>query len=238
MVENTKAVVIHYFAYSDTSIILKAYTQKFGYSSYLVKGFKKRKKNKVNLHPFALIEISAIHNNDGGLNFARSISSYKPLDSISLNPIKSSIVMFLAEWLYHTVSVGEQDEAFFNWLSPAIEKLNTEQNPANFHLWFLFNLTKHMGFYPQGKKTTKTPFFNLSEGEFTNGSIPGDKLNNEESKLLDSFLENNYQKIIGINLTKLNRLNLLRFFHDYFQICQNNEFKLKSFSILLQIFDD
>ena len=136
MLVSTRAVVIHSFAYSDTSIILKAYTEKFGYTSYLLKGYKKRKKDKVLLHPLGLIEISANHKNENGLHLGRSISNYLPLHEISINPIKSGIAMFLAEWLFHTVRVGEEDQDFFSWLVWAIESLNNELKPENFHLCF------------------------------------------------------------------------------------------------------
>lgn len=238
MLESTRAVVIHSFAYSDTSIILKAYTEKFGYASYLLKGYKNRKKNKVLLHPLALIEISANHKNDGGLHLGRTINTYLPLHNISANPVKSAIAMFLAEWLFHTVRVGEENTEFFGWLAQSVEKLNDNRKPENFHLWFLLNLTGFMGFYPQGQKTQQTPVFNLTEGEFTGSSFPGDRLTSAESAWLEKLLNNDYKNTQQIKLNRLNRRGLLRFFHDYFQICQNNEFKIKSFDILLQIFDD
>jgi DNA repair protein RecO (recombination protein O) len=238
MIVSTRAVVIHSFSYSDTSIILKAYTEKFGYNSYLLKGYKKQRKNKVLLHPLGLIEISAVHKNDNGLYFGRSISTYLPLHEMFANPVKSSIAMFLAEWLFHTVSIGEGDSVFFNWLIQAIEKLNNENNPENFHLWFLLNLSRFMGFYPQGNRTNQTPVFNLTEGEFANTNVSGDMLTEQESNILNLLLYNDYEAIIKFELNRLTRRNMLRFFHDYFQICLNNEFNLKSFDVLLQIFDE
>ena len=95
-----------------------------------------------------------------------------------------------------------------------------------------------MGFYPQGEKTKQTPLFNLSEGEFTEATFPGDRLTEQESAWLDLLININYAETLKVKLSRLSRRGLLRFFHDYFQICQNNEFKLKSFDILLQIFDD
>ena len=238
MTEITRAVVIHTFPYSDTSLILKAYTEKFGYTSYLLKGYKKRKKDKVLLHPLSLIEISAVHKNNSDLHMGRSVSSYKSSQNIMLDPIKSGVAMFLAEWLFHTVRIGEADEIFFNWLVQAIDKLNDSEHPGNFHLWFLLNLSQFMGFYPQGRKSTKTPIFNLTEGEFTNETIQGDLLTEEESEWLDLLLNSNYESTEKIKLSRINRRKLLRFFHDYFQICLNNDFRLKSSDILFQIFDD
>jgi DNA repair protein RecO (recombination protein O) len=238
MTETTRAVVIHTFSYSDTSLILKAYTEKFGYASYLLKGYKKRKKNKILLHPLNLIEIGAVHKSNTDLHIGRSVNSYRSVQNITLSPVKSSIAMFLAEWLFHTVRIGEADQPFFNWLVQAIERLDKSDYPGNFHLWFLINLSKFMGFYPQGKKSIKTPLFNLTEGEFMDKSIPGDLLSEEESEWLDLILNSNYGSIDKIKLNRLNRHKILSFFHHYFQICLNNDFRLKSFDILLQVFDD
>ena len=238
MTEITRAVVIHTFSYSDTSLILKAYTEKFGYTSYLLKGYKKRKKDKILLHPLGLIEIGAVHKNNSDLHMGRSVNSYKPVQNITLDPVKSTIAMFLAEWLFHTVRIGEADMVFFNWLEQAIERLDNSEHPENFHLWFLLNLSRFMGFYPQGRKNIKTPIFNLTEGEFTNGSIPGDLLSEEESELLDRIINSSYELTEKIKLSRLNRRKLLQFFHDYFKVCLNSDFRLKSFDILFQIFDD
>ena len=238
MNENTRAVVIHTFSYSDTSLILKAYTEKFGYTSYLLKGYKKRKKDKILLHPLGLIEISAIHKDNTDLHFGRSVNSYKPVQNITFDPVKSSIAMVLAEWLFHTVRIGEADKVFFIWLIQAIERLDKSEHPENFHLWFLLNLSKFMGFFPQGRKSIKTPIFNLTEGEFTNGSTPGDLLSKDESEWLNLLIISNFETIEKIKFSRSNRRKLLQFFHDYFQICLNNDFRLKSFDILFQIFDD
>jgi DNA repair protein RecO (recombination protein O) len=238
MTEITRAVVIHTFSYSDTSLILKAYTEKFGYTSYLLKGYKKRKKDKVLLSPFSLIEIGAVHKSSTDLHMGRSVNSYRSVQNIAINPVKSSIAMFLAEWLFHTVRIGEPDEAFFNWLIQAVERLDQSDYPVNFHLWFLLKLSDFMGFYPQGKKSIKTPIFNLTEGEYTSKSTPGDLLSAEESEWLDLIMNGNYESIKKLKLNRLNRRKILRFFHDYFQICLNSDFRLNSFDILLQIFDD
>jgi len=238
MTEITRAVVIHTFSYSDTSLILKAYTEKFGYTSYLLKGYKKRKKDKILLHPLGLIEIGAVHKNDTDLHMGRSVNSYRAVQNITLNPVKSGIAMFLAEWLFHTVRIGEADGVFFNWLIQSIERLDKSKHPGNFHLWFLLNLSQYMGFYPQGRKNIKTPIFNLTEGEFTNGSMPGDLLTDQESEWLDLLIDSNYETTEQIKFSRINRRKLLQFFHDYFQICLNSDFRLKSFDILFQIFDD
>ena len=197
-----------------------------------------RKKDKILLHPLALIEIGAVHKSNTDLHMGRSVNYYKSVQNITLNPVKSGIAMFLAEWLFHTVRIGEADKVFFNWLEQAIERLNYSDYPVNFHLWFLLNLSKYMGFYPQGRKSTKTPIFNLTEGEFTNRSIPGDLLSEEESEWLDQIMNSNFESTEKIKLSRLNRRKLLQFFHDYFQICLNSDFRLKSFDILFQIFDD
>jgi len=238
MVENTRAVVIHSFSYSDSSLIVKAYTEKFGYVSYILKGYKKQKKNKILLHPLALVEFSANHKNADNLVFARSVNTFLALKSIPLDPVKSGISIFLAEWLSHTVRIGEGEPDFFRWLEQAISALDLMEKPANFHLWFLLNLCRFLGFYPQGNQSGAKQLFDLNEGAFTDNPHKTNALSVEESYLLDKFIQTELQNIDTIEINYNMRRKLLRSFHHYFQIHLNYEFELKSFDILMLIFND
>lgn len=236
MTETTKAVVVHVFPYSETSLIAKTYTRKFGFSTYIFKGIKKRRKDKALLFPLSLVEISALHKSDGELNFGRTIHGYQSHPNLHSNPVKSTIAMFLAEWLLKTLAVGEADEDLFDWIEKSLELLEQTKTPANYHLWFLIRLTHYMGFIPANNFSAGQSVFNLDEREFTSGSVPGDKLQPNESRLLKHLLEDSYNDIMILRVNAFERRNLLYFFHHYFQKCLNLEFELKSMEVLIQIF--
>jgi len=238
MLLSTRAVVIHTFPYSDTSVIMRAYTEKVGFASFLLKGYKRNKKQKTQLHPLAIIELSFLERNNSSLHITRNVSSQNPHMNLLMDPIRSGVAIFLSEWLAHTIKEDEEgDPRFFSWLINAIELLNSAETIANYHLWFILELSKFMGFSPQGEKTTSTPLFSLTEGSFTNRGSTTESLNEEESTLFDQLMKRNYEEISELPLNKRERSNLLHLFHAYFQLHIDKEFKLKSLEILKQLYD-
>lgn len=239
MLLNTKALIIHTFPYSDSSVIVKAYTEQFGYSSFLLKGFKKNRKQKINLHPLALVEITCTASNTSDLKFVRNIALLNPYSDIITNPLKSGLAMFLAEFLGHTINADQEgDTVFFSWLHQAVNSLNTLNSFSNFHLWFLLNLSDFMGFAPQGEREQNTPHFNLVEGSFLARGSSNENLNDKESTLLNSILNKSYDEIAKEAFSRVERLVLLRLLHRYFQIHIEKEFTLKSLDVLSELYID
>lgn len=238
MLQNTRAIVIHTFPYSDSSLILKAYTEKFGYASFLLKGFKKNRKQKVILHPMALVEISALVNSNSSLKVARSIDLQNPYSQILMDPVKSGMAMFLAEWLGYSIhEEGDGDHDFFDWLTNAVDSLDHSNSIANFHIWFLIKLSGFLGFAPQGRRSADYPYFNIKEGQFASaGSFHGN-LNTNESLLLNEVLNKNLQEISLVKLSKNERAQLLQLIKHYYQIHLEKEFNLKSLDVLTQLYD-
>ena len=238
MLRSTRAVVIHTFPYSDTSVILRAYTEEIGFTSFLLKGYKKNRKQKTQLHPLAIVEISFLERSNSTLHFVRNVSSQNPHMNLLMDPVRSGIAMFISEWLGHTIKEDEEgDPRFFAWLLNAIDILNSSELIANYHLWFLLELSKYMGIAPQGERTAVTPLFCIAEGAFTNRGSNTENLSEEESILFDLLMKKNFKEISEHSLNKGERSNLLYLFHLYFQLHLDKNFKLKSLEVLKQLYD-
>jgi DNA repair protein RecO (recombination protein O) len=239
MLLSTRAFIIHSFPYSDSSIIVKAYTEKLGFSSFLLKGFKRNRKQKVNIHPLALVEISCSVNEQINLKTGRSISLVRPYSEIMSNPVKSGMAMFLAEFLSHTLNEDKEgDSDFFSWLIDAIDQLESSRSIANFHLWFLLRLSDFLGFAPQGKRTMESPYFNIKEGSFIKIGEAIENSSESESLLIDSILHKNLWEINEIAFSRKERALLLNLLHTYFQDHLEKEFSLKSLDILSHLYSD
>ena len=81
MLVSTEAIVLSYLKYSETSIIVKCFTQSDGLKSYLIKGVRSAKKKKINIgffQPLTILEIDANHRNQGSLESIRSAKIIKP----------------------------------------------------------------------------------------------------------------------------------------------------------------
>jgi DNA repair protein RecO (recombination protein O) len=241
MLQTTKGIVIHHFKYGEKSVIAKIYTEKFGLQSYLLNGVRNQKsKNKaVYLQPLSLVEINGFYKESKGLQKAKSIGLDIPFKTIPFNISKSSIAFFLTETLYKSIKEEEPNNELFNFLYSAIQVLDLkEEDYTNFHLLFLAQLTKYLGFYPQitGVKDNTQLYFDLQEGVFVN-------LQPHHNAFLEPSTSSMFYAVFGINFDTMKKLTintkqrklLLTAFLDYYNLHLSNFDNLKTLAVLEEV---
>ncbi len=237
MIESTEAIVINSIKYGDTSLITTCYTKKCGIKTYLLKGVLKSKKTKLKsayFQPLMQLNLTANHNNKGTLNSIREVEILNFYQSIYTDIKKQTIALFLAETLYFAIREEEQNKALYKYLKTSLLWLDTHDNISNFHLLFLLNLTKFLGFYPE-MNGINTPYFDLVEGKFTNQN----KINSVSGENLKQF-----KKLLGINFDVLhqvdfsaaNRQVVLSILIQYFELHLGGFKKPKSLNVLKAVF--
>ena len=76
MLKKTKGIIFHQVKYSESSVIVKIYTELLGLQSYILKGVRKKKsKIKSNLlQPLTLVEMEVYHKENSEINFIKENS--------------------------------------------------------------------------------------------------------------------------------------------------------------------
>ncbi|MFN8274574.1 MAG: DNA repair protein RecO [Flavobacteriaceae bacterium] len=192
MLVKTQAIVISSVRYQEKSLIVRCFTASDGLKSYFVRDAFSSKKNLQKIayfQPLTLLEIEAIHKNKGSLEQFKEIKLHQAYEQISTDIRKSTIALFLAEMLQHSIREEEPNIGLFTFLQTAFLWLDTHENVANFHLVFLFELTRHLGFYPDVSER-ELPLFHLQEGVFTQQILPG---------TLNEFETDVFKKLINLN---------------------------------------
>src|ERR1700761_5207708 len=155
MLHKTRGIVFKTTDYSESSVIVQVFTEKFGLQSYIVNGAKKpRAKISMNmLQPLHLLDMVVYHKNTGQVQRISELKNSPVLQSIPYDVIKSSIAIFLNEVLYKAVRQQSADESLFDFVFNAIEWLDHQhEGLSNYHLLFLVRLTRYLGFYPEQVK--------------------------------------------------------------------------------------
>lgn len=232
----TKGIVIQRIKYSETSIIVKIYTEIFGLQTYIVKGARSRKsKIKSNIFQnLSLLDLVVSKKEKSKINFLTEVRQAYQFKTIPFDIRKSSIAIFLNEILYKTIREEESNQNLFDFLFNSIQLLDhQEKDFANFHLLFLLKLTKHLGFFPHKKQAEQFKYFDLTEGVFLD-KIPTHQyyLNTELSQILNNLLNISFEKIYEIKISKIQRLQLLEKLIDYFKIHIENFNEIKSLAVL------
>jgi DNA repair protein RecO (recombination protein O) len=169
MLHKTRGIVFQVTHYSESSVVAKVYTELFGLQSYLVNSVRK-KNSKIKtaaLQPLALIDLVVYHKERGGLQRLADAKNNPALKSIPFDVRKSSIVLFMNEVLFKSVKEEEANPSLFDFIFNAVELLDLQQTiHSDFHLVFLVQLTKYLGFYPRENYSSQTGVFDLQEGVF------------------------------------------------------------------------
>jgi len=152
MLHKTKAIVLNYLKYSETSIIVNIYTDAFGTQTYIENGVRKAKaRNKIALfQPLTLLDMVVYKKENSGLNRLSEIKCTKPYRHIPYEIIKSTIGIFLAEVLSIILKAEEEaNPSLFEYLENELLFFDQQEaNYQNFHLKILLNLSRFLGFYP------------------------------------------------------------------------------------------
>ncbi len=219
----TEGIVLHYFRYGDNGMIAHIYTKEYGRQSFIFKGGNsKSAKRKLNfLQPLSLVEVPIDYRPQKELYIGNGTQFLHTFQSIPFQQIKSSSAFFLAEILSKLLQIYEKDEPLFAFLSEAILFLDREETKgANFHLTFLVKLMQFMGIQP-----------NFEENELS------EIVSNQEDLLLWQNLENmTWEESDNLALSREYRNNFLQKLLEYYTFYFQDVTKLKSLSILQEVF--
>ncbi len=236
MLHKTSGIILHTIPYSEKSLISKIYTKHFGLQSYLTNGTRSKKaSNKAQLfQPLAIVDLVVTNSEKNKLNRISEISISYHYSDLATNILKSSIAIFINEILYKSLKEEYSDEELFDFVSSSLQILDLKQDEySNFHLFFLLQFSKHLGFFPEGKFSTETPFFNLVEGKFSLQPLTHEYFCSKEmSEILSVFLSLNYENIGNIKLNSTHRNQLLNNLIVFYQLHINNFGEIKSLDVI------
>ncbi|AEH00702.1 DNA repair protein RecO [Lacinutrix sp. 5H-3-7-4] len=236
MIATTNAIVLSKLKYKDNDLIVKCYTQEFGIVSYLLRGVLKSKKKGSKVAYYQLLtqlHLVTDYKQARGLQYVKEVKINHLYSNLHTNILKSAIVLFLAEVLSTTLQEEEQNATLYNYLETTLQWLDTNDRYSNFHLLFLLNLTKHLGFYPD-ITDINLPYFNLQAGEFQDMSSSKYCISGENLTLLKTLLGTTFDALEEVKMNSKQRQSFLAIILLYFELHLGSFKKPKS----LQVFND
>lgn len=168
MLEKTEGVVLHILKYSDSADIVSVYTALYGKLTFMVyRSHKKKSKFKsAFFQPLSLLDIDLEYKQNRDFQTLKEVRTAIAFKSIPFSPVKNAIALFLSEVLFRALH-NERDEFLFEYLKKSIVFLDDlKEGTGNFHLLFLFGLSRHLGFEPNPENGDAYPFFDLLNGVF------------------------------------------------------------------------
>lgn len=237
----TRGIVFHHLKYSDTSLIATIYTETSGRKSFLIKGVY-RPKSLIKpgfFQPLSLLrmEISVSARRD--LQRIKEISPSPVLANLYSNVNKQAIVFFIAEVLYKTVREEECNQPLFDFLDHSIQYLDACENDiANFHILFLLQLSRFLGFFPLDNYSDTNIIFDALNGNFvpeisSNENTYGKRISSKFHTLINLNFENSHT----LSLNRIERVELLEILLELYSLHLHGHLNIQSLKILKELFD-
>ncbi|MBS3806031.1 MAG: DNA repair protein RecO [Bacteroidales bacterium] len=240
MIHKTRALVLHHIKYSDTSIIMHAYTEAYGRLSFMVQGVRKRNSRmKIGLfQPLSILDLEIQYKEKRQLQKIREARNAHPFQSIPHDYRKTSMALFMAELLYKTLREEQPDPDLFHFLMNHLRVFDLKKKGlANFHLFFMTQLTKYLGFFPHNNFDESNVYFDSNKGCF----IPfkphhNHYLEKPESEFFHALLRHSPDQHEERIIPKSSRLKLLHALVDFYYLHNPAMGHIHSFEILRETF--
>jgi len=148
MLVTTDAIVLSLQPQSDKAHVLHAYTRAGGRVNYKVYGLG-RKNSAEKYSPLSVVQLTT---DEHSIRTAQL--TFVPM-TLTTDPYKRTIALFLSEVLFHVLRHPMVDEPMYDFIVHAVEQLDRTDEPQNFHLLFLIDFASKLGF--EMEKTPDLP---------------------------------------------------------------------------------
>ncbi len=234
----TQGFVLRKVSYSGSSVIATIYTRRFGVMAFMVRGVgaKGRGTSPGALEPLSQVEVVFPYREKNQVQTATSLALAERQQDTGLAPaVSAPILLFLSEMLFKSLREESPDEELFDFLEDAFTLFGNAQYVRDFHLIFLMQLTRFLGFFPEMGDERNAPYFDLQNGTFAAKAHHNlHTLGTEESASFARLASAKFGD--KLSLTNLQRRSLLYRMVEYYQLHLEGMGEIKSLPILIEIF--
>lgn len=221
-------------------MIVHLLTDVGGRRSFIVQGVRsgRGKGSKAALfQPLFTVEFEGLESTRGELHRFAEVRSGMVLRRTPFDVKRSTVALFIAEVLYRLIKESDHNETLFERVWSAIAALDTiEEGVANFHLWFLANLSRELGFMPSGEYRNGY-IFDIQNGIFRS-TKPSHQLHMSpnEAELLNTMLSIDVEQLGDVKLNRTSRTEFLEALIRYYSYHLDDINKIHSIEILRELF--
>ena len=163
MLVQCRGLVIRVIEHSDKVSIAQCFTDEFGLRSYLVRNSKKCPLRL--FEPLTFLDMAVQERGDRELQFVKEVSLYRRSIGQSRNVIKSSLALFIQEFLVHAIKEESADGELYRLLEETLIDLDEGEPSAWAPHLFLVRFAERMGILAAPPETPHE-WFDLEEGDY------------------------------------------------------------------------
>lgn len=227
--------------HTDRHSILTAYSLELGRVAFAIPAGAGREalRRRALLMPLALVECVADIRPGREVMIMHEPRAEEPLTSLRTNPVKSSLVMFIAEVLGVVLRDGPPDELSYAYIHNAVKLLDRlpTGSVANFHLMFLYGLGRFLGIEPDVSGYRQGMVFDMLDGRFRlSAPMHRHYLDPVQSGAVVALSRMNPANMHLFKMTRHERNQLLDGILQYYSLHYTGLQSLRSLDVLRELF--
>ncbi|MCK5775640.1 MAG: DNA repair protein RecO C-terminal domain-containing protein, partial [Bacteroidales bacterium] len=187
--------------------------------------------------PLSILDLVVYEKPGRDMQNTKEVKFDHPYSSILYDIRKSSILVFLNELIFKSVKEEEANLQMFQYIYHSLIYLDEMKSHfQNFHLVFMLQLSRYLGFSPADNFTAPHQSFDMQEGDYTSSKL-------HESLIIQPpytqhFYELSRHKAFGADLkiSITERQVLTQRILQYYQIHLPSFSDMKSLDVLREVF--
>lgn len=241
MLTKEEIVILHTVKHSDKGIVVNGYSSKYGRSSYYYYVSKKNG-GTIHLAPLTILETVVFYKHaqgvgGSGLPIIKEMEPSVKLHSLRSNIHKSAIAIFICELIYQSIREIEPNINLHKFIVTSTQILEElEEGVENFHLYFIANFCKVMGYMPYNNYSAEYKHFNFIQGQYIESYSEENCFSPINSQLLNRVLTTPISELKNINCNGKGRSDFLEEMIKYIEYHTQTLLHLKSLTVLSEIF--
>lgn len=240
MYQKVQGIVLNTINYNDKYLLAQLYTDSLGRVTYMVPKVtgKTAKVKRIFFSPLSVLEMEVEHRVNRDIQRIKEARVYLPFYSIPSDLNKTAVSLFLSEFLSKVLRDSGDNNTLFSFLLESVKILEyAEKGISNYHLVFMFNLTRYLGFYPNIEEYTHGDYFDMLNGIFVNKQpMHRHFVAGQDSEALSKLGRMTYENMYLFKLSRQERGRIIDRIIEYYRIHLGEFPTIKSLDILHELY--
>lgn len=242
MVERIEGIIIDTVKHSDKHNVVTLFTESRGRVAFLspVGSGAKGRQRQARLMPLSVVQAEVNFRPNRELQLLTAVAPAHVWRNLYFDPVKSSLVLFLAEFLNKYMRTAVGDTPLYRYTIASLHRLDSMTcGIANFHIAFLIGFLHYAGIAPRIDTYRPGYLFNMAEGRFvaSAGLDARACLPQDQSALIPLLARMHWRNLHLYRFHRSQRTALLDILLRYYSLHLPGLSNLKSLDILTSLFD-
>lgn len=217
----TQGIVLNAVKYGEGSAIVNILTEGYGRVAYMVKVSGQHRRVTLPLmQPLTIVDLEAYNNHKVSVQKIKEVHVSVPLVRLPFDPVRRSIGIFITELIAKSLRNEIVDGHLYEFVRDSIFALDEGMDGLyNFHLYFMFRLTRLLGFEPDMTYQGAGAVFDMVDGVFTQRMpIHNHILAGSEVTLWSTLADMDISQLDKTQLSRQERQELIRIMEQYYML--------------------